>query len=475
MHLAWPIGVSMLSFTLKGFVDTLMVGRLGTEALGAVGFAAVATWFALTFPWGILRGQRPLISQYLGAGERPKAFSFGVHAFALAVLSGVVLMIFAGPLAEVFRGFAASTEMNAAGVETSTSYYRIRLTFLLPALMTFAVAEYLRSVGNTRIPMVVDLVAHPLNIAFNWALIFGKLGLPAMGADGAALGTGLADLCAFLVILYLARPKQFPARDTLLLRWSRMKEVVKVGMTGGVQYSLESLAFLSITWVVGKTDSVALAVHTAGIHLVHLSLLPAVAVADAGSVLIGKFVGELNYQAVFRTLRSTLQIIVPFMSCMGLVYLVFGRELTSLFLTNEDPEVLERALDLGAGVMVACALWQLGDSLQIAFRFSLRAAGDHVWVMWTGILCTWLLSIPLAWWVVFVLEGTVVMVWYTWSAESFIGGCIFLWRWRSRAWMKKRLVKDGQSPAVEQVEEELIPRSACLGARPAAEDGEPPA
>ena len=127
MRLAWPIGVSMLSFTMKGFVDMLMVGQLGTDALGAVGIASIATWFAVTFPWGILRGQRPLISQHIGAGEREKAFSFGVHAFALAFCCGSLLLIFAGPISEVFRDFIAGTKLEGDAVEIGTSYFHIRL------------------------------------------------------------------------------------------------------------------------------------------------------------------------------------------------------------------------------------------------------------------------------------------------------------------------------------------------------------
>jgi multidrug resistance protein, MATE family len=443
MRLAWPIGVSMLSFTMKGFVDTLMVGQLGTDALGAVGFASVATWFVLCFPWGILRGQRPLVSQYLGAGDRSLAFSFGVHAFALALVSGLLLLMFAAPIASAFDFFASKTELSPAGQEIGTGYFRIRLMWLLPTLLTFAIAEYMRSVGNTRVPMAVDLLVHPLNIVLNYALIFGHWGLPQMGANGAALGTGLADVCGLLLILFLSKPKHKFNAENLRLSWSRMREVIKVGMTGGIQFSLENLSFLSITFIVGRTDTVALAVHNAGIQLVHLSLLPAVAIGDAGSVLIGKFVGEFDWDSVRRTVRSTLEIMIPFMMTMALIYLVFGRELAGIFLKDEDPVALEHALNLGKGVMAACALWQLGDAFQVAFRFALRAAGDHVWVMWTGILCTWLLSIPLALAVVYIFHGNVVHIWFTWAAEIFVGSGIFLWRWNSGAWMKKRLVQDG--------------------------------
>lgn len=71
--LAWPIGVSMISYALKGFVDTLMVGQVGLEALAGVGFAGVVAWTITSFPFGALRGQRPLVSQHLGAGERDDA------------------------------------------------------------------------------------------------------------------------------------------------------------------------------------------------------------------------------------------------------------------------------------------------------------------------------------------------------------------------------------------------------------------
>ena len=444
LRLAWPIGVSMVSFTMKGFVDMAMVGQLGTDALGAVGIASVTAWLALTFPWGVLRGQRPLVSQYLGANQRERAFSFGAHAFYMAAFAGLLVMCSYRVLGAGFAAFAGSTELTAEAVAQARVYFETRMVWSLPMLLTFAVAEYMRSVGRTRVPMVVDLVVHPLNILFNWALIFGHLGMPALGVYGAALGTGLADTGGMLLLFYLARPSGGIAAGALKLRWDRMKEVLQVGFTGGIQFSLESASFLGVTWIVGHAGKQALAVHQAGIQLIHLSLLPAVAVADAGSVLIGRYVGELRWDEVKRTLRSTLQVLFPFMTGMGLLFLLRGRELASVFLHDDDPERLRTALDLGAGVMAAAALWQLADALQVTFRFSLRAVGDHHWVMWTGILCSWVLSIPLAWWVVFVLEGDVAMVWLLWGAELFVGSAIFVWRWRSGKWMSKRLVREVQ-------------------------------
>jgi MATE family multidrug resistance protein len=445
LRLAWPIAISMMSFTIKGFVDTLMVGQLGTDVLGAVGLASVATWMAMTFPWGILRGQRPLISQYLGAGKPEVAFSFGIHAFYLALLCGVGLVVLADPLTELFKIYAGSTAIGDTGANIASGYFKIRMQWLLPTLLTFAVAEYLRSIGETRVPMMVDIFVHPLNIFFNWVLIFGHLGFEPMGANGAALGTGIADVCALAAIFILVKPKNRLTLSILKVRTARMIEVLKVGFTGAVQFSLEAVSFITITWFIGKTGATALAVHQVGIQLVHISMLGGAAIADGGSVLIGNYVGDNNYKAVRKTLRSTLEIITPYMLFVGACFIIFRHQLGDLFLNNDDPAEYAKAMQLNSGVLIAAAIWQLGDVLQIAFRFALRAAGDHVWVMWAGILCTWLLSMPVAWLVVFVFKGDVADVWMAWNVEIFIGSAFFVQRWRSGKWVKKRLVKDGDS------------------------------
>ena len=75
--------------------------------------------------------------------------------------------------------------------------------WMAPMLLSLAVAEYLRSIELPRIPMIADLLAHPLNVLFNYALIFGHFGFPALGIEGAAIGTGLADLCALIFLLIL--------------------------------------------------------------------------------------------------------------------------------------------------------------------------------------------------------------------------------------------------------------------------------
>ena len=440
MHIAWPIGVSMMSLTFKGVIDMLMVGRLGTEALAAVGLAGLLAWNLIAFPMGMLRGQRPLVSQYLGAGDKKSAFSYGAHSFYVALAFGILFLSFANPISEVVVGWTTQS-LTPTTKEYANDYLKVRLLWSIPPLLGMAVAEYLRSMGRPRVAMTADLLVHPINILLNWLLIFGHFGFPELGVRGAALGTGIADLIGISLLLWLAKPASPLPMDALRFQWKRLKRVLQVGLTGGVQFTIETGSFTLITAMIGLLGTVALAVHNACISIVHHSLMPAVAIGDGGSVLIGQYVGEKRLDLVEKSLKSTLRILMPFMAIMAIVYLVFGEKLMAMYLDSDDPNFAE-AVALGGWVMIAAAIWQLGDALQVAYRFGLRAAGDHKWVMWTGILCAWILSVPIAWVVIVKFHGTLTQVWLAWSAEIFIGSWIFYLRWKSGGWKKKRLVED---------------------------------
>ncbi len=442
MRVAWPIGVSMISFTLKGVVDMLMVGQIGTEALAAVGLGALLAWNLIAFPMGMFRGQRPLVSQYLGAGDRTSAFSYGVHAAYLALFFGVIYLVFSEWISTWVTEWAMEKDHSATTLQYGKDYLGIRLWWSIAPMLGMAVGEYLRSVGRPRVSMSADLLVHPVNIALNYVLIFGKLGFPEMGVKGAALGTGIAEVFGVVLVLYLGRTNKPLPVDALRFQWKRMKRVLGVGLTGGVQFSIETFSFTLITKLIGELGTMPLAVHNVCVSIIHMSMMPAVAVGDGGSVLIGQYMGEKRLDLVSKSLNSTLKILMPFMGLMSIVFFIWGDNLVAMYMKPDDPNFAE-AVRLGKWVMVAAAVWQMGDALQIAYRFGLRAAGDHKWVMWTGILCAWVLSVPICWYVIRYWEGaTLVHVWYAWTFEIFIGSLIFYLRWRNGGWKTKRMVED---------------------------------
>lgn len=436
----------MISVTAKGVVDMIMVGRLGTDSLAGVGLAMVLAFNALCFGMGVLRSQKSLVSQYQGAGDTRSSYSYGVHAFYLAIAFAAVCLglgLYAAPL---FGSLASHTELSQEAVDAGVGYFGVRLYWGGPMLLALSMAEYLRSTGRTRLPMAADLLAQPLNVLFNWALIFGHLGLPALGARGAALGTGLSDLFSLLLMAALCRPRgrwRPLTWEPYRLDLKRLWRVWAVGFAGGVQFTLEVGSYTLINFFIGFLGTEAYAAHQAAINVLHFSFMSAVALADGGAVLVGRYVGALDWDAVRRTFRSMWSLTLPVMLGLSLTFFAFGDEIMRLYMRDDDPERQATAIRLGAQVLGVAAAWQIGDAFQICFRFALRAAGDHNWVMVVGILCSWLLSAPLAALAVFVLKGDVILVWWMWSAEIYVGALIFRGRWLGGKWMRKRLVEDG--------------------------------
>jgi len=126
----------------------------------------------------------------------------------------------------------------------------------------------------------------------------------------------------------------------------------------------------------------------------------------------------------------------------GILFMVLGEQIMEMYLRGGDPEMRGTGIALGRRLLLVAAVWQLGDAIQIVYRFALRATGDHKWVMWAGLGCAWVLSAPMAAFGVFVLKGDVVTVWWLWNVEIYFGAILFLWRWKGGSWRNKRLVED---------------------------------
>lgn len=443
LGIAWPIGVSMISMTAKQLIDTLMVGSLGTDALAAVGFAGILAFNLFAFPIGVLRGQKSLVSQYQGAGDAKTSISFGAQAFYVAALFALVFVGLFFVAGRLVVPLTAGTDLNAETVGYAGDYLSLRLLWGVPFILSMAVAEYLRATGRTRLPMAADLIAHPLNATFNYLLIFGHLGFPKLGVAGAAIGTGLADTVSLLLLarfITLRGGRPWPW-DCLRFSMRRFLRVLSVGSSAGVQFALEIGSFTFVTFFVAKLGTISMAAHQACIAILHVSWLPGVALGDGGGVLIGRYVGRQEWDAVQRTFRSTMSLVMPFMYAMGVCFVIFGEELSSLFLRNNDPEIQLQAIELGASVLIMAALWQIFDAFQVLYRFSLRAAGDHRWVMWVGITCAWGITVPLVWVTVEVFHGDVVAVWAVWAVELLFSTFFFYRRWKKGVWREKRLVR----------------------------------
>lgn len=434
LRLAWPIAVSTVSYSVMTLVDTFFVGHLGGDALAGVGLAGMIAFCLIMFGLGLLRALKVLISQSIGAG-RPDEVA-AVRAAGLWFAAGLGLLA-------VVMGAGISALLETVWHDTlhdlASAHLRIR-SFAAPAvLLANALRESRQAEGDSQSPMWAALGANLVNVALNWVFV-GTLGF---GVEGSAWATLIAHVLEVAFLVFVQR------RGGLSLRTSR-KELAalwRIGVPTGVQFLLEMGSFALLTFILSSLGSVEMAAHQIAIQVIHFSFLPALAVSEAASVLVGNAVGANEDRLVNVVTRHTLIIAGGYTFVCGLVFGIFRVEIASVF--TSDPDVIRT----GARLLVVAAFFQAFDAANIVFRCVLRATGDVRVPAIVGVCCAWLLTPPTAW---------VLGVWFGWGAlggwigisgEIVLAAAILGYRflkgdWKSSAARSRASIADLAEPAV---------------------------
>ena len=448
VRLAWPITISMLSFTAMGVADTLFVSRLGTEPLAAVGMAISTTFLILAFGMGLMGGAKVAVAQATGREDEAGVLRLGWQALWVAAVVGGLLAALA-PLGPAL--FAALGAEGAVG-EMANSYFLIRV---LGSPLTFAVLAYkswFDGRGDTRTPMVANLLANGLNIAFDPLFIFGWGPIPAMGVGGAAAATVLAVAVAFLFLSWRGLPRLASA-DTRRPERALLREIWRLGSPMGVRQLLGVGAWVLLVSVLARVGAIDLAAHVMVIRIVSVSFLPGYAIGEAASVLVGQAVGAGSALAARAATKHAMVLATAVMAVFGVVFVVAPDPLVAVF--GVEPEVAA----LGSTLLLVAAGFQVFDAIAMVAQGALNGAGDTRFVMVSSVLAAWLLQLPVAVVLAMPMGLGAVGAWIGLTVEIAGLAAISLWRLRGDAWLEGAQTDDVPRAGEERPER---PRAALL-------------
>jgi MATE family multidrug resistance protein len=403
LRLAWPIVVSRSSQVVVGLADAAMVAHLGEEALAATTTGAMNSFAAFILPMGTVFIVGSFSSQLLGRGDPAGARRYGFYGLAVAAMAqlGCAVLLPALPRA------LGLLELEPGVRDLMTGYMGIRLASAGAAVGLEALASYYGGLGDTARPMRAQLAAMVLNVAGNWLLIDGRLGLPAMGVRGAALASALSTGAAFagLLAVFLAEGRRTGA---VIPRLSgrELWRTLRFGLPAGFNWFFEFAAFIFFAnVVVGGLGTSALAALMAVIQISSASFMPAFALASAGAILVGQAIGAGARHEVPRLVRLTFLAAAAWECAVGVAYVAVPGLLFAPFARGPDAAEAAALLALGARMLALSAAWQLFDAAAAAFGECLRGAGDTAFPMWARAGLAWLVFAPGSWAAVHVLGG----------------------------------------------------------------------
>lgn len=448
LRLAWPIAVSLLSYSAMTFVDTLFVARLGTASLAGMGLAFVAGFSLLCFPLGLLQGVKVLVSQAIGAGRHGDVDAYLRAGLLLALLLGLATLGLTHLMPPLLDLLAASPE--AGGV--ASTYLRIRM-LSAPVFLAFAaLRETAYGTGDTRGPMLASLIANLANIALCTLFVLGF----ELGVAGVAWATVCAN-CVEVGVLVGARPdlmRRALSRAGLAQPWGPpVRAVWRMGLPTGGQFVLEIGSFSLLTIMVSAMSEIEMAAHQIVLQVLHLAFLPVQALGEAGSVLAGQAVGANRDDLIGRVARRALVIAGAF-ALLCTVLGLLGAELVLRAFTG-DPELTGVATRL---IHIA-TLFLIVDAGNVVARSVLRGTGDVRFAAIVGIASAWCMTPPLTWLLGYHLEMGVSGAWLGLCGEIFVGAAILWWR----------LIQGGWRPAAARARAEVLqarPAPVASGAEP---------
>lgn len=417
IRLAWPITVSMLSYSTMTVVGTAFVSGIGASALAGVGLAGVMLYTVLCFPLGLLRGLKVLVSQAVGADQPGDVGAYRSAGLVLAFGLAVLTILGAEIVAPVLRWLAASPEAG----EYAVTYLRLRVLGS-PALLCFvALREVRYGEGDARTPMVASVVGNVLNIVLCYIFVV----MAGWGVEGVAWATVVANFVEAGALIAIRHG------DVLALPRPRLSHIAatwRVGMPVGGQFLLEIGSFTLLTVMISAMSEVEMAAHQIVIHLLHFAFLPANAVAEAGSVLAGQAVGANRDDLVMGVARRSMLLAGAYALLCTLACVFFAPAILSLF--TSEVELTAVARDL----MYIAALFLIADGANMVARGVLRGAGDVRFAAAIGIVCAWILTPPLTALLGYQLGLGVNGGWLGLTAEIMACTAILWWRLRRGGW-----------------------------------------
>ncbi len=429
-----PALVELLLSQFFGMVDTVMLGQLPDSAvvLTAVGITASPINLVVCVVTAFCIGTTATVAVFTGAGKHDRARDTSRQSLMLLSAAGIILtavcMAFAEP---IIRFAGAKDEILAPAV----SYYRLIAAGFFFQSVTISITAALRGVGITKIPMVYNLTAAAINVGLNYILIYGKLGCPAMGIEGAALATTLSKIVAFLaavcIMLFAKTPVSLRKGDSFKPDLPILRRILKIGITSGMeQVILQSGAVLS-TKILAVIPTVDFAAYQIAANVEGIAWQPGGACCTAATTCMGQALGEGR---IDKAKAMTKMIYLTALCISAAVVLLF------LFCALPIAEIYtpDKAVALTSSrIMLYCAIAIPGVSTHQTIAGALRGAGDTRTPMLASLCSLWIFRVALSFLLVRILNLGVIAMRICVTLDQLVRASINLIRYCRGKWAVK--------------------------------------
>ncbi|AEC02235.1 MATE family efflux transporter [Parasphaerochaeta coccoides] len=451
--LAWPTIVEQLLSTLIGYVDSAMVGSLGASATAAISVNTSSIWLVNGLMFSVGVGFSVLMARNLGAGNKDTAKIIVKQAIIAVLTIGTaisILMSFIGNELPLWMGAPSLV------VDSARLYMKWISVGFVAQMGMFVFAALLRSSGDTRTPLILNIATNVVDIILNFIMIFPSRTITIfgqdifvygmdMGVEGASLSTTIVIFAGAIALCVMLFRKRFVAQARFKDSWKLHPKIIRSAFKLALPVALERATLNSgqivLTRMISGLGEVALASHYLANTAETIAFLPATGFSSAATTLVAHSLGAKEKGLAHRYARSCILFGTTFMLVASVLIFVFAPQLISIF--SSVPEVVS----LGSTVLRIEALGEPFFGLSMMVFGILRGAGDTKGPFYLALLGMWIVRIPGAWFLITLFGFGLQGVWIAMMADMVVRGAASFIRFKKGAWLHVWDKRQGEVPA----------------------------
>jgi MATE family multidrug resistance protein len=422
--LSAPLVLAELGWMAMGIEDTMFVGRIGAEAIGAISVGTTIFYTIAILAGGLLLGLDTVVSQAFGASNADDRRRSLVNGLWLTLALIPIVMLAVRGMLIVLAMFG----MSPGVLRQVVPYMRTLNWSTPPLLLFFCLRRFLQAIGHARPVMIAIIAANLLNIAGNWIFVFGHLGMPRLGAVGSAWSTVMARIL-MLAIVSIALLRAEPGIVTFQWRPNlrRLRDLLRLGVPAAGQMGAEMIVWTSATVLAGRLAADSLAGHQIAMTTVSTTFMIPLGISSAAAVRVGNGLGRGDPAAAARSGWMALGLGAAVMSVCGLVLLLVPQAIARVF--TPDIAIIAAAVPL----LRIAAFFQLFDGLQVVTTGALRGAGNTATPMICHLVGYGIIGLPLGAVLCFREGMGAIGLWIGLSTGLILIGIALAAFWRSAA------------------------------------------
>ena len=421
--LAYPVVISQLGHMMTSVADSVMVGQLGTIPLAACALGNSILGVFMVTGIGISQGVTPLVAQENGKNNKSVCGLLLEQSVLICIVTGLILCGIVSLIA--FHLDILGQAENV--VLASKNYLLIIGASIIPLMLFQSFRQFAEGLGYTRQAMFLSVGGNIVNIIFNFLLIYGWFGFPALGLFGAGIGTFISRV--FMAIgmgLFVIKSTLF--KDYIQkfkinkADWVKIKSIIKLGFPIAMQYFFEVGAFSGAAIMIGWIGAKELAAHQIAINLAALTYMGASGIGVAATIKAGHALGKRDFKDLRLSAISSYHLVIGYMLITAFIFLTCNHLLPSIYIKNEG------VIQIAGELLIVAAFFQLSDGIQVVGAGILRGLSDVKVPTLVTLIAYWIVGLPLGYVLGFTFQMGPLGIWISLSMSLTVVAVLLYWR-----------------------------------------------